>query len=190
MVNKWWMRGAPLTEANLISVGHFGNTMMFSLFSWTQQRNAHCIIQKSLNKHHWGLINWFIRIRKKNPISSCFAQHFLFGDFPGSLPMQGLWVRSLVREVRSHQKLKHKMSNIVTNSTKTLKMVHIKNLKKIKYLKENLFDQHLWIECYDTIKKMFLKINAIIYIFFFKAMNVCVHALCLNVCMCVCVTSG
>jgi len=82
------------------------------------------------------------------------------------------------------------MSNIVTNSTKTLKMVHIKNLKKIKYLKENLFDQHLWIECYDTIKKMFLKINAIIYIYFFKAMNVCVHALCLNVCMCVCVTSG
>ena len=70
-------------------------------------------------------------------------------------------------------------------------MVHIKTLKKIKYLKENLFVQHLWIECYDTIKRMFLKINAIIYIYIyiyiciFKAMNVCVHALCLNVCMCV-----
>ena len=46
-------------------------------------------------------------------------------------------------------------------------MVHIKTLKKIKYLKENLFDQHLWIECYDTIKRMFLKINAILYIYIY-----------------------
>ena len=50
-----------------------------------------------------------------------------------SLPVQGLWLQFLVRELRSHmlqgQKAK---SNIVTNSIKTLEMVRIKkNLKKI-----------------------------------------------------------
>ena len=50
------------------------------------------------------------------------------------LPMQGVWVQSLVRELRSHmpqgQKTKtENRSNNVTNSIQTLKMVHIK--KKI-----------------------------------------------------------
>ena len=59
------------------------------------------------------------------------------------LPMQGVWVWSLVRELRLHmppgQKTKHKSNRsnkfdknfIVTNAIKTFKMVHIKkNLKK------------------------------------------------------------
>ena len=55
------------------------------------------------------------------------------------LPVQGVWVPSLVEELTSHmplgQKTKTKTqnrSNIVTNSIKTLTMVHIKkkNLKK------------------------------------------------------------
>ena len=65
----------------------------------------------------------------------------LFGDFPGgplakaSLPPQGMRIQSLVGEVGSHmphgQKTKtQNRSNIVTNSTKALKMVHAK--KKIK----------------------------------------------------------
>ena len=54
------------------------------------------------------------------------------------LPVQELQVQSLVREVRSHmphgQKTKtSNRSNILTDSTKTLKMVHHqKNLQKIK----------------------------------------------------------
>ena len=49
--------------------------------------------------------------------------------------MQGLWVRSLVEELRSHMLLGQKTKtwdrkNIITNSIKTLKMVHIKKKKK------------------------------------------------------------
>ena len=52
------------------------------------------------------------------------------------LPMQGVWIQSLLwGELRSHmfvaKKPKHKnRNNIVTNSIKTLKIVHIK--KKLK----------------------------------------------------------
>ena len=51
------------------------------------------------------------------------------------LPMQGVWVQSLVRKLRSHISLGQKTktwnrSSIVTNSRKTLKMVHIKKKKK------------------------------------------------------------
>ena len=49
------------------------------------------------------------------------------------LPVQQLYVPSLVRELGSLwlKKTKHKKrSNVVTNSIMTLKMVHIKNLKK------------------------------------------------------------
>ena len=56
------------------------------------------------------------------------------------LPMQGAWVRSLVRELRPlmtpGQKSKHKSNRsnkfnknfIVTNAIKTCKMVHIKKI--------------------------------------------------------------
>jgi len=53
------------------------------------------------------------------------------------LPVQGVQVRSLVRKLRSHmpqgQKTKNinkrrRKSNIITNSIKTLKMVHIKKI--------------------------------------------------------------
>ena len=69
-------------------------------------------------------------------------------DFSGglvvktSLPMHGVWIRSLVRELRSHipqwQKSKtENRSTILVNSIKTLKMVHIrkKNLKNIMPLR-------------------------------------------------------
>ena len=53
--------------------------------------------------------------------------------------MQGMRVRSLVGELRFHmprsqknQNIKHNRSNIVTNSIKTLKMVHIQKKKKKK----------------------------------------------------------
>ena len=51
--------------------------------------------------------------------------------------MQGVWVRSLVGELRSlmswdQKTKKYKGKNIVTNSEKTLKMVHIETLKKKK----------------------------------------------------------
>ena len=51
-------------------------------------------------------------------------------------PIQGVWVQSLVEELRSHipgsQKTKtEKRSSIVTNLVKTLKMAHIKKKKKI-----------------------------------------------------------
>ena len=50
------------------------------------------------------------------------------------LPLQRVWVQSLVRELKSHmsqgQKPEHKTTgNIVTNSIKTLKMIHIKKKK-------------------------------------------------------------
>ena len=50
------------------------------------------------------------------------------------LPMQAVWVKSLVRELNLTglvaRKPKHKnRSNTVTNSIKTLKMVHIKKKK-------------------------------------------------------------
>ena len=52
------------------------------------------------------------------------------------LPMQGVQVQPLVGELRSHmpfgQKPKHKTSNIVANSIKSVKMAHIKSLKKKK----------------------------------------------------------
>ena len=53
--------------------------------------------------------------------------------FQGLLPMQRVWVRSLIGELRSDmphcQKIKmENRNNIVTNSVKTFKMVHI--LKK------------------------------------------------------------
>ena len=53
------------------------------------------------------------------------------------LPMRGVWVRSLVRELRSHipcgqKNQKHKTSNTVTNSIKILKMVHVKKKKILK----------------------------------------------------------
>ena len=53
------------------------------------------------------------------------------------LPMQGVRFRSLVRELKSHmpqgQNTKtQNRSNVVTNSIKTLKMVHIKKLLKKK----------------------------------------------------------
>ena len=51
------------------------------------------------------------------------------------LPMQRVWVRSLVGELRSHMPWGQKnqnRSNIATNSTKTLKMVHIKDSKGMK----------------------------------------------------------
>ena len=53
------------------------------------------------------------------------------------LPMQGMRVQSLVGELRSHKpqghKPKHKIEAILlTNSIKTLKMVHVKKKKKLK----------------------------------------------------------
>ena len=59
------------------------------------------------------------------------------------LSMQGVWVRSLVWELRFHlpqgQKTKtQNRSNTVTNSMKTLKMVHIKKIFKIKKKKTSL----------------------------------------------------
>ena len=57
--------------------------------------------------------------------------------------MQGVQVRPLVGELRSHmprgqkiQNIKKPRSNIVTNSIKTLKMVHIKKKNK-NHLKNN-----------------------------------------------------
>ena len=53
--------------------------------------------------------------------------------------MQGMWVQSLARELRSHQPRgqkteTEKRNNTVMNSIKTLKMVYIK--KKIHHFKE------------------------------------------------------
>ncbi|MDP1051206.1 hypothetical protein, partial [Klebsiella quasipneumoniae] len=46
------------------------------------------------------------------------------------LPLQGLWVLYLAGELRSYmpcsKKPKHKIEGVVTNSTKTFKMFHIK----------------------------------------------------------------
>ena len=51
-----------------------------------------------------------------------------------SLPMQGVQIPSLVWELRSRAaKMQNvKQNNIVTNSIKTLKMVHIKKKKSLK----------------------------------------------------------
>ena len=79
------------------------------------------------------------------------THHHLFKrymrDFPGQqwlrlcLPMQGVWVRSLVGELGSHMPQGQKAttqnrSNIVTNSINTLKLVHIKkkSLKNKRYM--------------------------------------------------------
>ena len=51
------------------------------------------------------------------------------------LPIQGVRVQSLVRELRSTTPLSQRNkteSDIVTNSIKNLKMVHIKNKKSLK----------------------------------------------------------
>ena len=66
--------------------------------------------------------------------------------------MQGVWVQSLVGELRSHmpQGLKNQnirnRSNIVTNLIKRLKMVHIKT-KSFKTLKK-IFSLYLLINNY------------------------------------------
>ena len=54
------------------------------------------------------------------------------------LPIQGVWVRSLVRRLGPPHApcpppKKHKRSNVVTNSMKNLKMAHINLLKKHAY---------------------------------------------------------
>ena len=58
------------------------------------------------------------------------------------LPMQGVWVQCLVGKLRSHmpwgQETKtENRNNIVTNSIKTFKMIHIK--KELKKLKRSLW---------------------------------------------------
>ena len=71
------------------------------------------------------------------------------------LPMQGVWVWALIGELRSHMTHGQKKqlqnvdnrSNVATNSIRTLKMVHIKILKKKKrstpYVTPNLHDFHM-----------------------------------------------
>ena len=72
------------------------------------------------------------------------------------LPMQGVWVPSLVRKLRSIPHAlwpkKHKTqnrSNMVTNSKKTLKMVHI---KKKKILRKKFIQPKHWI--HSILNKM------------------------------------
>ena len=57
------------------------------------------------------------------------------------LPMQGVWVQSLVRELRilhalwpKNQNINHR-SNSATNSVKTLKLVHIKKKTKKEWIR-------------------------------------------------------
>ena len=76
-----------------------------------------------------------------NPICEQKREKYLIHIYPkkicrdfsgGCLPMQGVRIRSLVGELRSHMphsQKEHKIqnkNNIVTNSIKTFKMVHIK----------------------------------------------------------------
>jgi len=55
--------------------------------------------------------------------------------------MQGIWIQSLIRELSSYslvvKKTKQNRSSIVTNSIKTLKMVHIK--KKNDFLNSQMW---------------------------------------------------
>ena len=67
------------------------------------------------------------------------------------LPLQGVQVRSLVRELRNHmpssQKTKtQNRSYIATNSTKTLKMVHIKQTNKPWRNRRTHYDRGGWGE--------------------------------------------
>ena len=72
------------------------------------------------------------------------------------LPVEGVWVGSLVRELRSYmpfgQKIKAKnRSNIVTNSIKTLKMIHIKKvLKKIVATVRGIKARHQLIKAHPA----------------------------------------
>ena len=70
------------------------------------------------------------------------------------LPMQGVRVRPLVRELRSHMPLGQKArNNTVTNSIKTLKMVHI--LKK-KKKNQGCIEQFLfWVQTHFPLDQLF-----------------------------------
>ena len=69
------------------------------------------------------------------------------------LPMQGVWVGSIpglgakIAYTSRPEKPKHKTSNIVTNSIKTLKMVHIKKILK-KHHGEILLPRPSFCACY------------------------------------------
>ena len=74
--------------------------------------------------------------------------------------MQGVWVWSLVGELRSHVwpknqtiKKKQNRSNIATNSIKTLKMVHIKKIK-INRNKTQLLSSELWTSFFRNNRNM------------------------------------
>ena len=62
-------------------------------------------------------------------------------------PMQGVWVRSLVSELRPHVAKNENRCNIVTDSVKTLKMVHIKKKKNLfkRKSESKLHDENFWL---------------------------------------------
>ena len=65
------------------------------------------------------------------------------------LPGKGVWVQSLVVELRPHtprrqNKRNIKRSNVLTNSVKTLKMVHIKKILILKF-KNPLLALRTWL---------------------------------------------
>ena len=76
------------------------------------------------------------------------------------IPMQGVWVRSLVGELRiphaPPKKPKQNRSNNVTDSIKTLKMVHIKKTKtKTKHKKTLKYRQRWYLLNWRTKNKCF-----------------------------------
>ena len=73
------------------------------------------------------------------------------GDFPGStvhwlcLPMRGLWVLSLVKELTSHKP--HGRNSKKQNKTKQKKQYYNKFNKDLKKYRVFLFSNSLWMNC-------------------------------------------
>ena len=90
---------------------------------------------KTLSSYWWNCKKLKTYVRDFQFINIFLGTSLVVQWFRVLLPGQGVWVRSLVGELRSHmlrsQKTKTKnRSNVETNSTKTLKLVHVKKKKK------------------------------------------------------------
>ena len=85
---------------------------------------------------HWAQIFFFFFVSVNKTVKKWTSRTSLVVQWLRlPFPMQEVWVQSLVKELRSNMPHSQKpktsnRSNIVTNSIKTLKTVHIKKNKK------------------------------------------------------------
>ena len=151
-----------LQEFDFLS--HFLSLLIFYSITFQKFYTLKSSIRKCLSlcssadpghRSFFFFLSLLIRLLKNEPQRTSLVVQWLRLPFP----MQEVWVQSLVRELRSNMPQSQKpktsnRSNIVTNSIKTLKMVHIKkknnktNFKKEKKEPQCLLAFIWWFCCY------------------------------------------